>query len=85
MNEMDYLRRACKISRIERVRNEEIKRERIHKRKENRIQRVIVVSCEKNEPRWPKRSLQYEPRNRQKRGRPVRKWINGIREAMIER
>ena len=29
--------------------------------------------------------MEYDPQNRRRRGRPGRKWIDGIRETMIDR
>ena len=38
-----------------------------------------------NQERWPKIAMEYDPQNRRRRGRPGRKWIDGIRETMIDR
>lgn len=37
------------------------------------------------EERWPRRAIEYCPRQRKKRGRPKQTWMEGIRKAMEKR
>lgn len=88
--EMDFLRRACRISRLDRVRNEDIRRrtgrifttsERIESRQliwYGHVQRM-------GDQRWPKRAMKYTPQNRRKRGRPKISWKDGITNIMRDR
>lgn len=88
--EMDYLRRACGISRIERVRNEEIRRrtasmystiDRIETRQllwYGHVKRM-------GEERLPKNLLDYIPHRRRRRGRPEMTWEDNIRKIMEDR
>ena len=88
--EMDCFRRACCVSRLERIRNEEIRR-RIGS--ETSIvddieakQLVWYGHVQRMEnDRWPKRMLKYCPPSRRRRGRPRRTWIQGIQSAMEKR
>lgn len=88
--EMDYIRRASRVSRLERIPNQEIRR-RV-KRTYTTIDRIEtrqllwyghVMRMEEN--RWPKKAMKYVPTNRRKRGRPALTWINGITEIMRDR
>lgn len=88
--EMDYIRRASRVSRLERIPNQEIRR-RV-KRTYTTIDRIEtrqllwyghVMRMEEN--RWPKKAMKYVPANRRKRGRPALTWINGITEIMRDR
>lgn len=89
--EMDYLRRACRVSRMEHIPNEEIRRrtnrtytavDRIESRQLIWYGHVMRMS----EDRWPKRAINYIPANkRRRRGRPNRSWMQGIREIMADR
>lgn len=86
-NEMDYLRRSCRKSKLERVGNETI-------RQSMNMTKNIVEEIEKkqlvwfghtkrmDETRWPKRILEWIPYERKKRGRPRRSWREGVDEAM---
>ena len=85
--EMDFLRRSCRVSRIEHIRNEEIRR-RMNQ------QESVVETIESrqllwyghvkrmSEARWPKFIMEWTPQERRKRGRPPRKWEQDIQNAM---
>lgn len=88
--EMDFLRRACRVSRLDHVRNDII-RERanvtvsITDKIESR-QLVWYGHIKRmNDERWPKRILEYTPMNRRRRGRPRKSWKQGIETAMSVR
>ena len=75
--EMDYLRRSARRSRLERIRNEQIRREM--SAEETVIERIEKKSLKwfghllrMEETRWPKRIFQWTPPGKQKRGRPHR-------------
>lgn len=88
--EMDYLRRSCRTSRIERVRNDTI-------RENMNMDTNIIEVVEKKQlkwfghtkrmknTRWPRRILEWIPAERRKRGRPRRSWRDDIDEAMKTR
>lgn len=87
--EMDFLRRSCRKSRLERVRNTEI-REMMDKEQTvadeiERRQLVWFGHAKRMENRWPKRVLEWIPPERRKRGRPRRSWRDDIKEAMDAR
>ncbi|XP_030758177.1 uncharacterized protein LOC115883896 [Sitophilus oryzae] len=88
--EMDFLGRACRMSRMEHIRNEEI-RQRTRRR---------YTSTDNIEPRqllwyghvkrmggesWPKRTIEYRPQSRRKRGRPTTTWLDGVDQYMRDR
>ncbi|XP_050502979.1 uncharacterized protein LOC126882213 [Diabrotica virgifera virgifera] len=88
--EMDYLRRACGISKKDHIRNEDIRR-RTH---------TVYSSVDKietrqlvwyghvkrmNEDRWPKKALNYIPHQRRRRGRPSVAWEENVRHIMKDR
>lgn len=85
--EMDYLRRSCRRSRLEMVRNTEI-REMMDKKHNitDEIERRQLVwfghTKRMDENRWPRKVLEWIPPERRKRGRPRRSWRDGIEEAM---
>lgn len=88
--EMDFLRRACKISRLEHIPNEDIRRQtgrvctsmdRVETRKLVWYGHVMRMP----EERWPKRALTYIPNKRRRRGRPSTSWLQGIKESMTDR
>lgn len=88
--EMDFLRRACQVSKIEHIRNEDIRRRT--KRIYTSIDRIETRQLiwyghvqRMNEERWPKKAFQYTPKNRRKRGRPMNSWTNGINSIMKDR
>ena len=88
--EMDYLRRSTRRSRIERIRNEEIRKEM--SAKETVVERVEKRSLKwfghmlrMDDERWPKRIFNWKPPGRNRRGRPRKSWNEAIRQAMRER
>ena len=88
--EMDFLRRSCRVSRFEHIRNNVI-RERMD------LEKSIIESIDKKqltwfghvkrmeENRWPKKILEWDPPERRKRGRPRRSWRDNVQEAMDAR
>lgn len=88
--EMTFWRRSCKLTLLDRVRNEEI-------RTRMGVSTSIIDTIEAkglrwyghvrrmDEKRWPKRMLEWIPPQRRKRGRPKNTWKKGIEEAMQER
>lgn len=88
--EMDFLRRSLKVSRLEHIKNEEI-RERSAKKE------TILHHIEQKQLLWyghinrmeeeriPKNVFLYQPDRRRKRGRPRTTWIQGIESAMTRR
>ncbi|XP_030761519.1 uncharacterized protein LOC115886486 [Sitophilus oryzae] len=88
--EMDYLRRSARVSRLQRVRNEEIRnrtsaQETLIQRIEKRGLRWFRHLMRMEDTRWPKRVFKWSPTGRHKRGRPRRSWNDGIRQAMRDR
>lgn len=87
---MDYLRRSCRISRTERIRNEII-------RQNIGIEKDIIDEVEKKQliwfghtkrmgqHRWPRKILEWTPPEKRKRGRPRRSWRNDVDDAMRSR
>lgn len=85
--EMDFLRRAARKSRLERVTNEEIRR--ITKKEETimeEIQRKQLVWYghvnRMGDDRLPRMVMNWRPTERRKRGRPRETWLKGITRAM---
>lgn len=88
--EMDALRRAARISRRDRIRNEEVKRRM-------GIEGTIIQDIEQKQLVWyghikrmnnnrlPKRIMDWFPNRKRKRGRPRKSWSEGIRKAMSVR
>ena len=88
--EMDYLRRSARVSRLQRVRNEEIRNrmkatESVIQRVEKRGLRWFGHLLRMDDTRWPKRIFQWTPPGKNKRGRPRRSWNEGIRQTMRDR
>jgi len=87
---MDFWRRACGVSRLEHVRNDEIRR-RIDRNKNImdtiNIKRLIWYGHVQRMPeeRWPKRMLDWVPNRRRKRGRPRRDLRENIHLEMERR
>lgn len=88
--EMDYLRRACRVSRLDRIPNEDIRRrtkrvftssDRIESRQLIWYGHVMRMTDE----RWPKRILNYVPQSKRRRGRPSTSWMQGIIQTMADR
>ena len=88
--EMDFWRRACGVSRLEHVRNDEIRR-KVHRNKDImdtiNMKRLIWYGHVQKMPeeRWPKRMLDWVPNRRRKRGRPRRGWRENIHLEMERR
>ena len=88
--EMDYWRRCCKLTKLDREKSEEIER-----RMEIDIDIMETIEVKKlrwyghvqrmDVNRWPKRVMQWVPPHRIKRGRPKKEWKSGIEEAMEKR
>lgn len=88
--EMDYLRRSARVSRIQRISNDEIRRRM--KTTTTVIDRIKIRGLRwfghlmrMNDNRWPKRVFCWMPPGRRKRGRPRRSWNEGIRKEMDRR
>jgi hypothetical protein len=87
---MDALRRSSRISRKERVKKVTI-------RQQIGLEETIVKENEQNQLTWyghiqrmvegrlPKLALKWVPKQKRARGRPKKKWMEGIRKAMNER
>src|SRR5215475_8344035 len=81
--EMDFWRQACGVSRLEHVRNDEIKR-RVQRNKDImdtiNMKKIIWYGHVQRMPgeRWPKRMLDWVPNRRRKRGRTRRAWRENI-------
>jgi hypothetical protein len=90
--EMDVLRRSARISRLERMKNEHIKKIMGVKEKPD-----IIDIIEKKwlqwfghvkrlqEERLPKLIMEWIPGERRKRGRPRKTWMEGVRAPMKTR
>ncbi|XP_071644241.1 uncharacterized protein [Temnothorax longispinosus] len=88
--EMDYLRRGAGVSRLSRVKNEEVRNrmeaektiiERIEKRQLCWFGHLMRMS----EDRWPQRLYKWTPPGTRKRERPRRSWNEGMGDAMRAR
>ncbi|XP_030767713.1 uncharacterized protein LOC115891410 [Sitophilus oryzae] len=84
--EMDPLRRSCGRSKLERIRNDDIRMQmqmdrHIH---EDIEKRQLTWTCEEND-RWPRKILEWTPLVRRKRGRPRRSWRDDINQVMNAR
>ncbi len=85
--EMDFWRRSAGISRRERVRNERV-------REIMGVEGTIVHDIMTKQLVWyghvqsiadtrlPKKVLEWVPPGRRRRGRPAKRWVEGIREEM---
>lgn len=88
--EMDFLRRSCRISRLEHIPNIEIRRRtnRIHRTTERIETRQLIWYGHvrrMEEHRWPRKAFDYTPPNKRKRGRPATTWLNGVMKTMRDR
>nr|CAI5864969.1 unnamed protein product [Callosobruchus analis] len=88
--EMDFLRRSCGRSRLERVRNDDIRMQmhmerHIHEDIEKRQLTWFGHVKRMNADRWPRKVLEWTPLERRKRGRPRRSWRDDINQAMTAR
>ena len=87
---MDGIRRGARVSRLEKRRNEDIRRimnmeESVNERIENRQLQWCGHVRRMDEKRWPNVLLQWSPASRRKRGRPRTPWRTGISQMMYER
>ena len=88
--EMDAIRRAMRISRRDKIRNEDI-------RQQMGIEGTIVNDIEQKQLIWyghvqrmhneriPKQVIHWIPPGKRKRGRPKKTWMEGIRRSMSEK
>jgi hypothetical protein len=87
--EIDVLRRSVKKSRMERIRNEHIKETMGVKGKPDIIERKRLQWYghvkRKPEGRIPQLIIEWIPRDRRKRGRPRKTWMEGVQAAMTTR
>ncbi|XP_044755011.1 uncharacterized protein LOC123313964 [Coccinella septempunctata] len=88
--EVDFLRRANRVSRLEHIPNAEIRRrsKRVHTTSEQIETRQLIWYghvMRMDNTRWPKRALNYAPINRRKKGRPAISWMKGIENTMRDR
>lgn len=87
---MDFMRRSRSVSKLDHVRNEEIK-------KRMGMEKDIIDEVEKkwlqwyghmrrmDDDRWPKRIWDWKSFAKRKRGRPLRDWNIDVKEAMNSR
>ena len=88
--EMEFWRRSCQLTRMDKVRNTEI---RARMGIDIDIIETIEVKRLKwyghiqrmSEERWPKKICEWTPENRRKRGRPRQAWKDDVFEAMENR
>jgi hypothetical protein len=66
--EMDYLKRSCRKTRLDRIRNETITE--------------MITLIEMEETRWPRKVPNGVPQEKCKRGRLRRDWKEDTKEAM---
>ena len=88
--EMDYWRRSAGFSKLDHIRNEEIRRIM-------EVEGTILDTIERkrllwyghlqrmDDNRWPKKIWTWSPPEKRKRGRPPRSWKTDVREAMEAR
>jgi hypothetical protein len=88
--EMDYLCRSARVSRLEHIGNEEIRKrvdaeeseiERIQKRGLNWFGHVLRTGDE----RWPQQMYKWKPPGKRKRRSPKKSWLEGIITVMKNR
>ncbi|XP_030748906.1 uncharacterized protein LOC115876990 [Sitophilus oryzae] len=85
--EMDFLRRSARKSKLEKVRNEEIRR--ITKKEITIIEEIQKKQLiwyghvnRMGEERLPKNIMKWIPTGKRKRGRPRETWLKGVTKAM---
>lgn len=88
--EMDFWRRSCGLTLLDKVKNEEIKR-----KAEVSINIMDTIEVKRlkwyghiqrmGEERWPQKLWHWQPATRRKRGRPRFTWREGVEEAMTKR
>ena len=88
--EMDVLRRCCRISRKDRIRNVTV-------RQQIGLEETVIKEIEQNQLTWyghvqrmaeerlPKIALKWMPKQKRARGRPKKNWMEEIKKAMNER
>ena len=88
--EMGALRRSCRISRKDRIRNVVI-------RQQIGVEETIIKEIAQNHLTWyghvqrmaegrlPKIALKWMPKQKRARGRPKKNWMEGIKKAMNKR
>ena len=88
MYKRQLLRRACNVSRMQHVRNEDIRKktrcifttaERITSRELLRYSYIMRME----EKRWQKKAFTYTPQNRRRKGRLTTQWRTGIRKSTV--
>ena len=84
--EMDYLRRSCRLRRVDRVRNETIRNMMgVERDIVDKVQRKQLVwyghTCRMDEERIPNRVLQWTPPEKRRR----RCWMDDVNQAMRSR
>ena len=87
---MDALRRSCRISRKDRIRN-------VTTRQQIGLEETIIKEIEQNQLTWYghvqrmaegrllKIALKWRPKQKTARGRPKKNWMEGIKKDMDER
>lgn len=88
--EMEGIRRAARVSRLERRRNEDVRHmmdmeESVMERIEKRTLQWYGHVKRMKEERWPKIILEWSPRGRRKRARPRKTWKAGVMQMMKDR
>jgi len=88
--EMDGLRRSCRISRKDRIRNVTV-------RQQIGLEETIIKEIGQNQLTWyghvqrmaeerlPKIALKWMPKQKRAQRRPKKNWMEGIKKAMNER
>ncbi|XP_030759773.1 uncharacterized protein LOC115885124 [Sitophilus oryzae] len=87
---MDSLRRSARVSKLDRVRNVEIRAkmdatQTIVDRVEQRGLKWFGHLLRMEHQRWPYRIYSWSPPRKRKRRRPRRSWNEAIRKAMEDR
>ncbi|XP_030768112.1 uncharacterized protein LOC115891711 [Sitophilus oryzae] len=88
--EMDFWQRSCRISRLEHISNQRIReiigeKETILDAIDGKILSWYGHLQRMDDNRWPKRIHSWTPSERRKRGRPPRRWKQGVVDAMNSR
>lgn len=88
--EMNYWRRCCRLTRLDRVRNVDIRNEM-----EIDLDVIETIDAKRlnwlghlqrmRKERWPKKAWEWIPSNRRKPGRPRLSWRDDVEEAMRTR
>ncbi|KAJ3662828.1 hypothetical protein Zmor_007153 [Zophobas morio] len=85
--EIDALKRSSRISRMDRIKNEEIRRKM-------KQEETVIKDIERRQLSWyghvkhmdnnrlPKQTINWIPQYKKKRGRPKKIWMEGIRKSM---